>query len=521
MFHAYRAGCESVSSGGGRTHNMPVVSSTSTQQNAWKMRSKDVKSYLHFDKYIKKSDLEKYVQDDISVSKHSFYPLILFKEGWIKFRKNGVKNRKIRPLRYSARKDAAIYAYHRFFLSNFYERELERRNITNIPIAYRKIPKNNYNSNKCNIDFAKDTFDCIKKFGNCDVTVVDISSFFEKIDHAFLKEKWCEVLGRELNEAENAVFKSITNYAVVDRDRVFERLGLYEKFNTGNRRARRERKLDQLRRHKHRQICDPSEFRQKICGADSSLPSLIQKNTKNYGIPQGTPISDLLANIYMIDFDKRLNRWCRNHGGQAFRYCDDIIVIFPSSKSRSYDFAKNYLKKSIGEYAGNLVIKDQKVAVGRFIVGGNCQYYTRIMGQSSHNGIEYLGFQYNGKVVQLRNSTMSNAWRKVKRRSYGWAKRWVRQYRAKGDDWLRANAPIKLKTQEILQCVSVQEKDFRKWTFNKYAKRCERTFFDYKTNISSQTKKYRRQTESVLNAALTKAIRKHGFDACERKEIKL
>jgi len=498
---------------------MPVESSTSTQLPPWEMRKKDTKRYFHFDRATPKKTLERYAQDNEAVEKHAFFPLLLFTESWVKFRKTSTPKIKKRPLRYAARRDAAIYAYHRHFLAHFYEQELERRGISEIPIAYRKIPSAIGKGNKNNIDFAKDVFDFVRSLGDCDVTVVDISGFFESLDHQILKSNWEKVLGRPLNGAESTVFRSVTNYAVVDRDKVFERLGLLKKSGGANRKERRQRSIDKLKSKKHRQICTPAEFREKICGGDPSLPSLIQKNSRHYGIPQGTPISDLLANLYLIDFDTRLARWVRKRGGQAFRYCDDIIVVLPTSNSQSYAAAYKYLCQSVKNFGDKLVIKPEKVSVSRFIEGSDRQYFTHIAGASSQNGLEYLGFQFDGKQVQLKNSTLANAWRKLKRRSYGWARRWVRQHRAKGDRWLRRNAPIDFQIQKILQRVSVRETDHKKWTFNRYVSRCEKAFSGYETKFASQTKKYRKTTRKIIEKSLKKAISKHGHAACRRKKI--
>lgn len=490
---------------------MPIGSIASTQHKEWSLRDRDFKTYFHFDALHDASFLEKAAQDDDFVAKHSFYPLILFKEEWTKFRECSVRRNKVRPLRYAARLDAAIYAYHRFCLSKRYEEYLEKKGISEIPIAYRKIPKDGASGNKCNIEFAKDAFDFIRKIRHCDVTIVDVSSFFESLDHEKILSSWQKILERDLNEAESAVFRSITKYSVVDRDQLFERLGLFE-FGPGiNRRERRMRKIDKIRDNGDRKLCTNQEFRDLVCGGDAKKPSLIQKNNQGKGIPQGTPISDLIANIYMIDFDLKVFRWVRKRGGKAYRYCDDIIIILPRKNGQSYEIASNYLKTLVKRDFKELKIKSEKVAIGRFIPASHKLIYTHLSGPASVNGLEYLGFQFDGNVVQLRNSTMSNAWRKLKKRSHGWAKRWVRQYKLKGHAWLIENAQIDRKVTETLKrSRSSKIENFSDLTFRSYVERCDDVFFEYETKFKSQLRRYKRLCKKQFETALSKAIKTYG-----------
>ena len=55
------------------------------------------------------------------------------------------------------------------------------------------------------------------------------------------------------------------------------------------------------------QLCSPHDFRQKILGENGQYESLVIPNSKSCGIPQGAPNSDLLANLYLIDFDVEMN----------------------------------------------------------------------------------------------------------------------------------------------------------------------------------------------------------------------
>lgn len=45
------------------------------------------------------------------------------------------------------------------------------------------------------------------------------------------------------------------------------------------------------------------------------------------GIPQGTPISATLANIYMLDFDAKVYEETSNRNAYYQRYSDDLIIV--------------------------------------------------------------------------------------------------------------------------------------------------------------------------------------------------
>jgi Reverse transcriptase (RNA-dependent DNA polymerase). len=69
----------------------------------------------------------------------------------------------------------------------------------------------------------------------------------------------------------------------------------------------------------------------------------IEKESKK-GIPQGTSISAVLANVYMIDFDKKVCALLKNLGGMYRRYSDDFIIVIPKEKVNRLEFS-NIFKK--------------------------------------------------------------------------------------------------------------------------------------------------------------------------------
>lgn len=492
--------------------HVPSVVTASTHQNpemAWEPRDKDLKKYLHFDRYIGREDIASLANNPLAVTKHAFFPLIRFHETWTKFRKDGKRKKKTRPLRYAARTDAAIYARYRAGLSVAYEKELALRSLSDVPVAYRKVPKEG-GGNKSNIEISRDVFSAVRRIGDCVVTVVDIKSYFESLDHRRIKTAWETLLGCAMPADHAAVYRALTKYSVVDYDKVMDRLKLYEKPVAGSRLEKRRRGVDQIKQRRHKQICSPNEFRKLIAGSDADTPSLIQKNGFDFGIPQGTPISDLVANFYLIDFDEEVHKWVSDLGGLYRRYSDDIVVIVPKTAFSDPLFTKDHLQQRIKSYGAKLRIQDKKVSVVEFAKGDGHLGFSHLYGASSRNGLEYLGFEFDGSRVKIRNSTLSNAWRKMKRQAYGNAAAFVKGYRDKGDKWIVANYPASEMEMHILRNVTYkQDIGYESWTFVKYVSRASKAFIGFNPIFSKQTKKYRYYTRTMIDQSLKRALEVH------------
>ncbi|MBB6179437.1 reverse transcriptase domain-containing protein [Pseudorhizobium flavum] len=489
---------------------MPDGVAASTQlSDEWVPREKDLKTYLHFDRNISARRIAEIANDPDSVAKHAFFPLIRFFETWTKFRNGQGRKKKVRPLRYAARVDAAIYARYRALLSRRYEDELVRRDLIEVPVAYRKLPKAG-GGNKSNIEIARDVFDEIRNIGNCTVTVVDIKSYFESLDHDRIRQMWEMLLGEVLPPDHESVFDAITRYTVVDYDRLFDRLKMWDKPATGTRRLRRQRRVDALRSAGLKQICSPKEFRDLVAGVGQRGGSLLQKNNFSFGIPQGTPISDLIANFYLIDFDDELHRWASQRGGIYRRYSDDIVVVVPTPSLASNLEVKDYLQARISVYGSRLRIQDQKVSIVQFSSTSGGTNFSHVFGKASRNGLEYLGFEFNGDSVKIKHSTLSNAWRKMKRQAYGHASSYVKRYREKKMPWILANYPASaLETQILRDVTFTQDTGYETWTFVKYVRRASSAFVGYNPRFSRQTRRYRRYTKAIINRSLIKALEVH------------
>jgi hypothetical protein len=266
--------------------------------SGWQLEAKGLKKYPHFDPVITAAAAEALAKDPKRVERHTFYPFLRFQQRWTRFAGAGVKGKvKKRPIRYASRSDAYIFAYYRYVLAQRYEAELDRRGISEAALAYRRIVGPN-GRGKSNINHACDAISLIRSLGNCFAITLDISSFFESLDHTILKSIWCRLLDVEKLPPDHfRVFQAITSYSVVDKVSVYERLGLFgDKSTTPS----GEKVKGYLKRHTEvpQHLCSGREFREKIAGGNGQ-PSLIRKNHKPYGIPQGAPISDLLANAYL------------------------------------------------------------------------------------------------------------------------------------------------------------------------------------------------------------------------------
>lgn len=308
------------------------------------------KYYPHFDAPISRADITKLVADPVSVRRNKFYPFMRYEQSWQPFRtsqhgKAAKPNRKIRPIRYASRRDAYIFSYYRHLLSAPYEKLLAANHLDHSVIAYRRI-RQIAGSGKSNIEFARDAFNTIRRLGNCAAVALDISSFFESLDHDILRNQWLKVIGKSKLPVDHAaVLKAVTRYAVVDLDDVYERLGYIKRQSVSG----RERLVFTIaRKSVPIKFCSNKDFREKVCGLKGKYKSLVDVNRQPYGIPQGTPISDLLANIYLIDFDIEMKSYCDARGGTYYRYSDDILVILPGSESEGSDarnFAMNEIRK--------------------------------------------------------------------------------------------------------------------------------------------------------------------------------
>lgn len=445
------------------------------------------------------------MRDPDAVARNSFYPFMRFEEKWQPFRdkQGGKPDKKIRQLRFASRRDAYIYSYYRHILRTPYEAALAARGLGDNVIAYRKLATPE-GKGKSNINFALDAFNVIRAYGDAAVVTLDISKYFESIDHELLRQKWCGLLGvAELPRDHAAVFRAITRYAIVDRDAAYERLGYLTWQAKGRSRVP---VYTTSFKDMPRQLCSNAEFREKICGKGETFASLIETNKDNFGIPQGSPISDLLANLYLIDFDSALETYVDAIGGAFFRYSDDIIIIIPGGDAEAVA-ARDFAMAEIKMHGSKIVIKESKTSVLRYYPAPGGQAFEKLHGEQGENGLEYLGFRYDGKSAYLRDSTLSRLYRKVTRSIRAEARALVRRYPGKDQAYIEGkfNAPEFMQRYGRVADFDPRS-DYDSWTFWTYAKRAIETFGPLGKPIGGQLKNYGKIVRTRMKHEIGKAL---------------
>lgn len=330
------------------------------------------RGYPHFDHPIGFKDAEILVKDPGQVSRHSFYPFIEFTIESFKVNRTGPEGKlkrikKLRPIAYASHVDCHIYSYYSLQLASKYEQEIGRRNLQNCILAFRSLGKSN-------VDFAFDAFESIRQFGDCEVVALDVTGFFDNLNHALLKNAWASLLGQAQLPADHyAVFRSLTKYSTVNLELLYALLGV-SMHNRDTAPAR---------------LCTADEFRSKIRSS-----KLIVKHTLDKGIPQGSPISALLSNLYMLEYDAVMKAFIDSVGGHYFRYCDDILLIVPPGVKAE---AEALAVSEIGKL--QLEINPKKTDRVDFAVTG--------CGQIASKPLQYLGFLFDGQRILLRSASLA------------------------------------------------------------------------------------------------------------------
>jgi hypothetical protein len=303
---------------------------------------------------------------------------------------------------YASHTDAHIYSFYSYKWSLSYEEFLRTNCIDNSVIAYRKILKedDSARSGKSNIEFAESVFRSIKELGECDVIVADISKFFDSLNHRILKEQLCRILGTErLEDDEYKVLRSLTAYRYVLR-------GSQNKSKQSS--SPYSRLAANAVKIAAKKKCSISQAVYEA-GRD-----VIKYNRSSIGIPQGSPVSGLLANIYLASLDTEIH--IRFPEIVYRRYSDDIVLICEPGNA---DLVLTELTKMLTD--SRLKVSPSKVfvAIFRNNLNGSLECQEVKDGKGVVHGrryLDYLGFEFNGEKVLVRGNTVKKAYNRAKQR---------------------------------------------------------------------------------------------------------
>ena len=331
------------------------------------------RTYLHFDSPLGKDALASFSPSSVSVARHNFLPLVGFTKVTRKLDFTTfpwIVEEKPRDIRFAAHADSAIYSRYAETLGEIYEQHLEAFDLSSSVLAYRS-------NIGFNVTFAHELFDEIRRRAACRVLCFDISGFFDNLGHTALKARVMSLLGCDRLPADwHNFFASVTRYAYVD-EKDFTRV---------------------LGRPKGGRLCEIITFRQKV-------KPLVRVNKAGKGVPQGTPISGLLANIYLLEVDRAVRAAVDAVGGNYRRYSDDICVVLPTT----VDAVKFETDLTVLMAAVGLELKAPKTSRTQFTEGPH--------GVLTWTGdrLQYLGFEFDGRRAVVRPQTIRNFYAKMKR----------------------------------------------------------------------------------------------------------
>lgn len=356
------------------------------------------KLYAHFDWRTDIGQQREYIADPGKVAKHGFYPLIHYEKRTLKYSKKKGRKEKKRDICYAAHIDRCIYQYYSFILNSLYNERVKKDRTSAAAVAYRTDLHEN------NIHFSKRAFDFIKTKSPVHVMIGDFTGFFDNLDHMYLKEQWCSLLGVDRLPPDHfAVFKNITSYSKWELTDLLRLNGLKDS-KSGR------KKLNSMAR-----VLTPEQFKENR--------SLIQRHAEPYGIPQGSPISGILANVYMLDVDKQINDAVRELGGMYIRYSDDFMIILPNAPE--IDAAKE-LKRicEMLKQAPRLTLEPNKTQYFHYenSVLSNCGKAFHKNADDANRTINFLGFSFDGKEIGIRSKTISKYYYRMYRKAHNIAK---------------------------------------------------------------------------------------------------
>lgn len=409
------------------------------------------KSYGHFDDKKDPKKWRKYIENPENIERHAFLPFILDKRKIIKYNKEKGRLKKTRDIYYSAHLDRYIYQWYNHKLNSYYNKYAVENDIDECVVAYREKIKG-----MTNIEISKYVFMYILEQKDAIIMVGDFKSFFDKLDHEYLKSMICKVMKIDngiLPKDYYNIYKSITKYAYFDMNNIIKTT---QKSKSEIYKAKRIFNIDEFRKNK------------RLC---------LKINKDNYGIPQGSSISSVLSNIYMLEADKAINKIVQKYNGIYRRYSDDFLMILPNISESLfktiYQEVINILKNN-----GNPILEDKKTQIYKYN-NNSLKNITKYFIESEtigKNEIDYLGFSFDGKNVRIRDKSISKYYYRMTSKA--------KTIKRNGGYILKGNEKVKISMRNLYELYS----DNGDRNFVSYTKRVEKAYRNTNIFISPRKK---------------------------------
>lgn len=409
---------------------------------------------MHFDyKFDFKGEVENYVYGFEDNPNHNFLPLVYGTLSYDKFsditsfdnndyfyrmNKNGIETKvpiktKKRPIMYASHKDNYIYKHYGLELNDLYNKYVLANNFDGSAIAYRTNKKG-----KCNIDFSAEVMNFIRENENCYVYVGDFSSFFDTLNHKYLKKMISKLYeSSRIPKHQYKIYRSLTKYSYIDRRDInyytSKKRNLYRsgklrfienmndfrnlkreesivkelqknkisKFKKRQCRLRLEKKGKKINKYQSVMTSRNYKYKTKVM----TKKKVLKKNRNDYGIPQGTAMSAIYSNIYMMEADEYVNNIVSEYSGIYRRYSDDYVIILPKISEDEFTMIKHNVEKKLRDEA-KLKIHPSKTQVMKYQNNKLLDLYTKLP-----TTLDYLGFTFDGINVKMREKSIYNYYR--------------------------------------------------------------------------------------------------------------
>lgn len=337
------------------------------------------RTYRHFDHPVGLPFLERAV-DPLFVARHSFSPLISRPDETRRYKpKINKTTTKRRPIMYSSHRDAAIFSWYSSQLNELLERFYTDNKLGESVIAYRALGRANY-------DFSAEAREFAVHHAPCTVLAFDVTGFFDNLSHNRLKSRLKELLSvDELPDDWYAVYRAITKFTFIELSALQSNAVLAKRFAPKARGP----------------IASIAEIKKLGLSFMKNGAQLDPPRPPNgAGIPQGTPLSATMSNAYMTAFDLAMKAFCDSNNALYRRYSDDILVICPTAIAGTVEkHVEALLKVEALELSA---AKTERTDFDPAVL-------------STGKSAQYLGFVYYPGGAGLRSSSLSRAWRKMRR----------------------------------------------------------------------------------------------------------